>query len=183
MTAPTDLSEIQGRLESLGYWMVNVDNRLSRITRSLNLTAPSPDRRPRFFPFNQSDRNAGAKDDRQDSSALKGELGDAASTSAEAHQRGLDVTSFGSFEQGPGVAGVIQGESHGSSPSSMGGTSEARGSAGSPSADSAEHPTLTSETERLIAAEHLLAQHLPTMRSMDRIGLVIELRKILEGRS
>jgi hypothetical protein len=46
-----------------------------------------------------------------------------------------------------------------------------------------EHPTLTSETERLIAAEHLLAQHLPTMRSMDRIGLVIELRKILEGRS
>jgi hypothetical protein len=53
----------------------------------------------------------------------------------------------------------------------------------SSSDDSAEHSTLTTEVERLIAAEHLLAQHLPTMHSMDRIGLVIDLQKILEGRS
>jgi hypothetical protein len=44
-------------------------------------------------------------------------------------------------------------------------------------------PTLTTEVGRLIAAEALLAEHLPTMQSGDRIGLVIELRRILEGRS
>jgi hypothetical protein len=72
---------------------------------------------------------------------------------------------------------------HGSSNASVAGRSEGRGSAGSPSVDPAEHPTLTSETARLIAADALLAEHLPNMRSMDRIELVIELRKILEGRS
>lgn len=46
---------------------------------------------------------------------------------------------------------------------------------------STEHPTLTDETTRLIVAEHLLSEHLPNMRMMDRLQLVIDLRRVLEG--
>lgn len=34
---------------------------------------------------------------------------------------------------------------------------------------------------RLLAAEDLLSQHLPHMRSMDRLRLVCEIRDLLDG--
>jgi hypothetical protein len=40
---------------------------------------------------------------------------------------------------------------------------------------------LTEGAERLIAAEHLLSEHLPEMQLFDRLGLVMKIRDILDG--
>lgn len=44
-------------------------------------------------------------------------------------------------------------------------------------------PTLADETACLIRAEALLAERVPTMRTRDRMALLIELRDVLEGRA
>lgn len=41
----------------------------------------------------------------------------------------------------------------------------------------------TTELERLIAAEHLLAEHLPNVLMRDRMDLAITLRQIFNGES
>ena len=40
---------------------------------------------------------------------------------------------------------------------------------------------LTTETSRLVAAEHLLSEYLPNMLTKDRLELAITLRRIFDG--
>lgn len=43
--------------------------------------------------------------------------------------------------------------------------------------------TLTTDLDRLLRAEALLAERLPHMRTRDRMTLLLELRDVLEGRA
>lgn len=41
--------------------------------------------------------------------------------------------------------------------------------------------TLTDATARLLAAEHLLSEHLPNMRAVERLVIVRQIRDLLDG--
>lgn len=137
--------------------------------------------------FGDGDRNAKTDCDRENAAVGKVELGNSSASPDQDHEPGLNVRTSGPFFEGPVVPGVMHVHScvgHESLQSSVVGASEGSDSAGSPSGDSAEPaaaPTLSDQVHRLIATEAVLAEHLPQMRTKDRMELAIELRQILNG--